>query len=583
MGAVGPQAEIALSGVWSDVSEITAIIPAGGQTSEALLPMSRRLNAAMIPAAGRPVVFWTLTYLHQLGIRDVVIGIRDHEELLVDFVRSTFDDKMRIKWVVPDRDGGVGYTVACCVREVATKRVLVVLGDTYATFQASWTCPGGSMPNGSFVLTSPVSESQRWCMVDIEGGVASRFVDKPESSAPGSEAIVGVYAFANASLLRECTEAAIDERFPDSDTEGSAAPPSGTRNRIEMSEILARYSQTEELLAARPGEWLDCGNPDNLAQAHKRLLQARAFNDVHIDDDLGIFKKKSQQTSKFTDEINYYKLLPPNVQILFPRVVESSVEPGREFLSLEYYGYPSLQEMWLFENLHVGIWRRVFEHLERVLSGPMARYGRPVAVSDYQHMYVDKVIERRGQLPTDSALAGLMSDKRGIVFNGVAHPSFDDVVERVAELIPEIASSGRTAVIHGDMCFSNVLYDLRSQICKFIDPRGRFGQAGIFGDQNYDVAKLYHSVHGLYDFIVNDLFTVDVSGNHVSLAIKSRAEHREVQSAFDEVFFPRFDQRHVGAIAGTLFLSMPALHYDVPERQIAMYAVGLDLIGRALS
>ncbi len=568
-----------MTGVWEETREITAIITAGGQTPEGLLPMSRRLNAAMIPAAGRPVVFWTLTYLYELGIRDVVIGIRHEGELLVDFVRSTFEDRMSIRWVVPDHDGGLGYTVACCAREVTTKRALVVLGDTYATFQKEWTHGGGGMPKGSFVLTSPVDESHRWCMVDIKDGYAAAFVDKPDSSSPGSEAIVGVYAFADAELLRESAEAAVGGRLSESETDIE----SWIGGRVEMSEILTLYGEQDPLATAHPGEWLDCGNPDNLAQAHKRLLQARAFNDVIIDDDLGIFTKKSSETTKFADEINYYKLLPAKVQVLFPRVVESGIEPGHEFLALEYYGYPSLQEMWLFENLHVGIWHRVFMHIRRLLTGVMARYGRPVDRSDYQLMYVDKVRERRKRLPEDSALARLMDDPRGVVVNGVAYQRFDDVMERVAAVVPEMASDGRTAVIHGDMCFSNVLYDLRSQICKFIDPRGRFGQAGIFGDQKYDVAKLYHSVHGLYDFIVNDLFTLSVSGNELELSIKTRAEHLEVQRAFDDVFFPEFDPRHVGLISGTLFLSMPALHYDVPERQIAMYAVGLQLIERALS
>ena len=578
---VESQAELSMTGIWEEAREITAIITAEGQTPEGLLPMSRRLNAAMIPAAGRPVVFWTLTYLYELGIRDVVIGIRDQEELLVDFVRSTFEDRMAITWVVPDHDGGLGYTVACCAREVTTKRALVVLGDTYATFKAEWTRRdgGGGMPNGSFVLTSPVDESHRWCMVDIEDGRAVAFVDKPETSAPGSEAIVGVYAFADAALLRESAEAAVGGRLSESHTDIDA----WVGSKVEMSEILTLYGEEDPLATAHPGEWLDCGNPDNLAQAHKRLLQTRAFNEVSIDDDLGIFTKKSEQTTKFADEINFYKLLPSKVQVLFPRVVESGIEPGNEFLSLEYYGYPSLQEMWLFENLHVGIWRRVFEHLRRILTGPMAQYGRPVEASDYQHMYVDKVRARRGQLEEGSVIARLMDDPRGVTVNGVSYPSFDDIMNRVAAMVPEMAADGRTAVIHGDMCFSNILYDLRSQICKFIDPRGRFGQAGIFGDQKYDVAKLYHSVHGLYDFIVNDLFSLSVSENEISLNIKTRAEHLEVQRAFDEVFFPEFDQRHVGLIAGTLFLSMPALHYDVPERQVAMYAMGLKLVERALS
>lgn len=568
-----------MGGIWKDATEITAIIPAGGQVPEGLLPMSRRLNAAMIPAAGRPVVFWTLTYLFNLGIQNVVIGIREHEELLVDFVRSTFQDRMSIKWVVPDRDGGLGYTVACCAREVTTARALVILGDTYATFPTEWTQDGTGMPNGSFVLTSPVNESHRWCMVDIENGYAAAFADKPDSTKPGAEAIVGVYAFANAALLSTSAETAVNRRLG----EPAEGKRDWTGGRIEMSELLSLYGAEDPLMVAHPGEWLDCGNPDNLAKSHKRLLQARAFNALSIDDDLGVFTKTSAQTDKFTDEINYYKLLPSKVQVLFPRVVESSIEPGQEFLSLEYYGYPSLQEVWLFENLHVRIWHQVFEHLKTLLTGVMAQYGRPVDVSDYKRMYVDKVLARREQMRPDCALAPLMRDPRGLRINGALYPSFDAVMSRVEAALPELSGDGRIAVIHGDMCFSNVLYDLRSQICKFIDPRGRFGQAGIFGDQKYDVAKLYHSVHGLYDFIVNDLFALEVSGNDVTLNIKTRPEHVEVRKAFDDVFFPEFDRRHVELIAGTLFLSMPALHYDAPKRQVAMYAVGLQLFERALS
>ena len=62
--------------------------------------------------------------------------------------------------------------------------------------------------------------------------------------------------------------------------------------------------------------------------------------------------------------------------------------------------------------------------------------------------------------------------------------------------------------MHGDFCFSNILFDLGHQIVRVIDPRGRFGQKGIYSDPRYDMAKLRHSIGGLYDFIVADLFDV---------------------------------------------------------------------------
>jgi hypothetical protein len=174
-------------------------------------------------------------------------------------------------------------------------------------------------------------------------------------------------------------------------------------------------------------------------------------------------------------------------------------------------------------------------------------------------------------------LGALVHDPRGITVNGRNCPPLRSIFEEVEAALPEIAGDRRQGIIHGDMCFSNILYDLRSGICKFIDPRGSFGQSGIYGDQKYDVAKLYHSVHGLYDFIVNDLFTVRVEGREVTLTVHRRQEHERVREVFESVFFPDFDRRHVKMITALLFLSMPALHYDAPRRQLAMFATGMSL------
>jgi hypothetical protein len=153
--------------------------------------------------------------------------------------------------------------------------------------------------------------------------------------------------------------------------------------------------------------------------------------------------------------------------------------------------------------------------------------------------------------------------------------------ERLGRDVERLAENVQGCVVHGDMCLSNILYDLRSRVCKFIDPRGSFGAAGIYGDPRYDVAKLYHSIYGLYDFITNDLFHVEIEGNRVELDIRSRPQHQQIQERFEKVFFAEFDRREILLITGLLFASMPALHYDAPKRQMAMYARALQLFGEA--
>lgn len=74
-------------------------------------------------------------------------------------------------------------------------------------------------------------------------------------------------------------------------------------------------------------------------------------------------------------------------------------------------------------------------------------------------------------------------------------------------------------IIHGDVTFSNIL--LVDSKCYFIDPRGYFGNTKMYGDKNYDWAKLYYSVNGNYDSINSKKFTVDINNNEVILNIKS--------------------------------------------------------------
>lgn len=579
MSLTNRESKLNLRGAWSHAEEITAIIPAAGRVSEALLPMSGRLSSAMVPVAGKPVIYWTLDYLSRLGIRKFIIAVREEGQFLEDFVRASFPDLGDVRWVVPDHDYGLGYTMYCCAEHLDSQKALVVLGDTFFNFKPSWT-DGNLGKNGepddvpmhSFILTAAVRDSYRWCMVGIDGGKATSFIDKPQLSEASMEAAIGVYGFDDVELLKLCLDDAVAGIF----TEDESAPAT-----IQMSDVLKPYLGIAPIEARAPGEWMDCGNADNLAQSHQRLLQQRAFNEVSIDSQLGIFSKKSKHTSKFVDEINYYKLLPPKLSVLFPRVIESNIEVKNEYLSLEYYGYPTLAELWLYENLHTRIWEQIFTRLRDILDNPMAAYRRDIPLDDYRRMYVEKTRERALMISPKSPLGSLINNPNGVTVNGTHCPSFEEVMTDIQEILPEFAADERQGVIHGDMCFSNILYDLRSRICKFIDPRGSFGQSGIFGDQKYDLAKLYHSVRGLYDFLVNDLFSVSLEGSSVSLDVRHRTEHMRVQEVFDAVFFPDFNQHHIQLITGLLFISMPALHYDKPLRQVAMYATGMRLIAEA--
>ena len=137
-------------------------------------------------------------------------------------------------------------------------------------------------------------------------------------------------------------------------------------------------------------------------------------------------------------------------------------------------------------------------------------------------------------------------------------------------------------IIHGDMCFSNILYsyDKDVSIIKFIDPRGRFGQKGIYGDPLYDIAKLIHSYEGRYEYIINDEFNINYTSNKITYNFNHPFSKYKVSDIFNQV--KMFTDPAAKLVTGLIFIGMCSRHYDSLERQIIMYCTGLKMLNEAI-
>ncbi len=128
--------------------------------------------------------------------------------------------------------------------------------------------------------------------------------------------------------------------------------------------------------------------------------------------------------------------------------------------------------------------------------------------------------------------------------------------------------------MHGDLCFSNILYDSRSQRIKVIDPRGinSLNEMTFYGDQKYDLAKLAHSVLGMYDFIIAGRYQIKRNNkNNEVIEFELDERLRNIQRLFvDRVFIDHVSVREIMPLVVLLFLSMLPLHSDRADRQKAM-------------
>jgi dTDP-glucose pyrophosphorylase len=542
-----------------DVQNITVLIPAAGRVPEGVLSLSNIACPALIPIAGRPVIHWTINYLRSLGLRKYVIAVSRRGMFVEDFVDCAFGQDCEIDFIVPSHDGGVGTTVKELFDCVKTESALVVLGDTSFQFDDAALLNETS----PFVLVHPVEASYRWCIAEKNGdGFVSRFRDKEPDLPVPLDALIGVYFFPNINKAKDAANKAVE----------------GANKRVELSAILDNLRIETPIKVIKTGDWLDVGNADKQELSHQALLQKRAFNELHIDPMLGTITKRSRNIEKFIDEINYLRLLPQELSILFPRVLNYSTDWNDAFVTIEYYGYPTLAEVFVFENVEPSIWQQIFVHLQEIITNGFMRWQRPLPKGTLRKMYIEKTRERLENLQASSDLLSLVRHEGTINVNGKELKNLPLLWKSLEEKFTAMEENTNGHIIHGDLCLTNILYDLRSRICKLIDPRGSFGAAGIFGDTRYDLAKLYHSVYGLYDFIINDLFRVSVKGTDVTLDIRTSPRHKEICERFESVFFPHFNREEVLLVTAMLFASMPALHYDAPQRQTAMYIRTLQLL-----
>lgn len=115
-------------------------------------------------------------------------------------------------------------------------------------------------------------------------------------------------------------------------------------------------------------------------------------------------------------------------------------------------------------------------------------------------------------------------------------------------------------LIHGDCTFSNMVYDRLNGKVFFIDPRGYFGNTKLFGDADYDWAKVYYSLVGNYDQFNRKKFALSINEKDVELTVKSNN-----WADMEEYFFERLDgvsKTKIRALHAVIWLSLTTYAWE---------------------
>ncbi|HEB9312600.1 TPA: capsular biosynthesis protein [Campylobacter coli] len=325
-------------------------------------------------------------------------------------------------------------------------------------------------------------------------------------------------------------------------------------NNYSFIDGLRQYSKTYAFRIIQNDSWLDFGLITNYFHSRKSVSTQRAFNCLAVD--RNFITKSSSWSNKIKAEINWFKNFPQEYSIYLPRFYCGNVESYQ----LEYLYLNTLLDLFVFGKLPHYIWRSIFNSIKIFLETiHKIKSNNEEMVFNYKA----KTLKRLKQLDSID-----ISFSKKYSFNNSKSISINEIL---TSLDINILKKQDIALIHGDFCFSNIMYDFRSKNIKTFDPRGMDFDDNItvYGDICYDYAKLVHSVLGLYDFIISGFARCTMQEDKIFFSIDISDEIVKIQEEFLAIF--KIDKQ-ICSIVIHLFASMLPLHADDENRQKALFA-----------
>ena len=544
-----------------NTENVRVLILSAGKIEKELEKIFGSIPSGLIPLNGKPVIFRIIDKLLDEGFRKMSITVGYKKEIIQEIISKQYKKKVEIEFISTEFHKPPGSSVKTAMNHYTEEKLLIILGDTLIENNLTELIN----KKNSFVLISQKFEKpENWCVITHKNEKLEKIFDKEKNLNKNEEqyALVGVYYFDNMDSLKQ-----ILDTFKEND-------------RLEISSIIKEYKIKNNISTELAKEWHDVGHIENYFTTKQFMLKARYFNSLQLDNSSKIVTKMSENAEKLINEIHWYKKIPDEISELIPKIIDSEISDN-PFLKLEYVGFPTLAEIWLYSEFSNDFWFKIIEKLFETLD-KFNKYSENVTLQEYNSIYFEKTVERVNELINSDNLFKKIFNHEFIFINRKKFRNWHLIKEQLKLKINELFDKEDNCLVHGDLCFSNILYDSENENFKLIDPRGKWGY-DVYGDIKYDVAKIRHSIVGGFDTITNGLYSaIYDETDGIFTDVYRPKNYDNICEKLDLRIKERWDLDKIKIIEGLLFISMLPLHKDHFERQLALYSIGIQRLNEVL-
>ena len=538
--------------------KINTLILSAGKFDARNISAGLITEVGLLPIRGKPAIAWVIDSVKRNNADKIKIIIRKNNTRLSRFLGYRYPE---VEQVFLNDNDDMSVSLLTLLNECDDNTpTQIILGDTLIN---------ESFPEEKdvFLSSADIKASKNWCLVskDDNGHIQHIYNKERDISLVGKEALVGYYKFSDTKLLKQI---AITEVL---------------QGNYNFMQILAKYNEVNPVLIKSTKNWFDFGHISGAVKARLGLFSAREFNNLQVDAVRGTITKISTKKQKLLDEANWYQKLPLEISCYAPRVFKVEEDADVAKVEMEMYGYANLAETIIYGSNNLEDWCNIIESLLKVHK-TFEKYKEPVDKDEYAEIYVTKTEQRLNDMAVKAPQVLDMMQSDYLVINNLHYKNYPLLKNKLRLALEKLVDYNQRTIVHGDYCFSNILFDPMHYIFKFVDPRGRFKTQTIYGDPRYDIAKLRHSIVGLYDFIVAGLYKFTKLGNNsYEFQISTPILAEKLETFFDELVIAYgYNSKDIKLIEAVLFLTMIPLHGEDSLRQQAFYLTAIKKLNEVL-
>jgi hypothetical protein len=329
--------------------------------------------------------------------------------------------------------------------------------------------------------------------------------------------------------------------------------------------LLIKYSEIIEPEKIKLDSWIDLGHFHTYITNKFNYTTERVFNTLK-NSTSDFIEKSSVKINKIIGEYLWFESVPSEIKGIIPKVIALENNGITASYKIEKVYLPTISEIYVFGKLSQNRFSAIVNKCEEVLNYFKLQSLNDLKTEDFYNDIIQKTSRRLNDSNLDLNKIYEYEDLKLSISDIVSSINFDDVDNKFP-----------MSFYHGDFCFSNMFFDLHTNQIKLIDPRGLNFSNSIsqVGNVIYDYAKMYHSIVGLYDYIITDQYEVSISNKGL---IKFKI-YNSANSNFVDYIRHRWKvlDSTLLKINIHLFLSMIPLHSESPKRQEAFIANSIRL------